>query len=126
MQVIRLHDLPQVPASHENQKDPSVLKQILLRREDLALGRIQMINWAILLPGKSFRLHSHEDMEEVFIILGGKAEITVGEEKELLMKGDVVVIPERSIHTMKNVTAKAVTYLVIGIARERGGKTVIV
>lgn len=126
MKIIRLNDLPKVPASHEDPVDPGVLKQILLRRDDLVPGRIQMINWSTLLSDKSFRSHYHEAMDEVFIILDGEVEVTVGEEKERLGRGDAVVIPEGAVHVMKNLTDQKVHYIAIGIARREWGKTVIV
>ena len=119
-------EIARVPASHEEPSDPGVLKQILLKRDNLAPGRIQMINWSTLLPGKSFRSHYHEAMDEVFIILNGKVEISVGEEKEKLEKGDVVVIPEDTIHVMKNLTNGEVCYIALGVSRDAGGKTVVV
>ncbi len=126
MKIIRLQKLPKVPASHEDPKDPGVVKQILLKRDDLVPGRIQMINWSTLLPGKSFRSHYHEAMDEVFIILDGEVEITVGNEKATLKKGDAVVIPEKAVHIMKNLTDGEVCYIAVGIARKKTGKTVVV
>lgn len=126
MKIIRLADIKQVPASHEDPASPGVLKQILLKRDDLPPGRIQMINWSTLLPGKSFRPHYHEAMDEVFIILNGEVEISVGKETARLERGDAVVITENAVHVMKNLTDKEVSYIAIGIARRRGGKTVVV
>ena len=126
MKIIRLSEITKIPASHEDPVDPGVLKQILFRRDDLAPGRIQMINWATLLPGKSFRNHYHEAMDEVFIILNGKVEVSVGQEKEKLGKGDAVVIPEGAVHIMKNLTDQDVCYIAIGISRGEDGKTVVV
>ncbi len=126
MKVIRLHDVPKVPASHEDPKDSGVLKQILLKRDDLDAGRIQMMNWSTLLPGKSFRSHYHEAMDEVFIILDGEVEITIGDETEQLTKGDAVVIPCNTIHVMKNLIDREVSYIALGIAHGANGKTVVV
>lgn len=126
MKIIRKKIIPRVPASHEDPADPGVLKQIFLKRDDLAPGRIQMINWSTLLPGKSFRSHYHESMDEVFIILNGKVEVSVGEEKKKLGKGDAVVIPEDTIHVMKNLTDRDVCYIAIGISRGEDGKTIVV
>ena len=125
MRIIRLAEIARVPASHENPADPGVLKQVLFRKDDLAPGRIQMINWATLLPGKTFRAHYHEDMDEIFIMLDGDVEITVGAEKAVLTKGDTIVISESSVHVMKNLTKRPVVYIAIGIARDRGGRTVV-
>lgn len=126
MRIIRRKTIPKVPASHEDPADPGVVKQILLWRDDLTPGRIQMINWSTLLPGKSFRPHYHEAMDEVFIILDGEVEITVRKETKLLGKGDVVVIPECAVHVMKNLTDDDVHYLAIGIAHGATGKTVVI
>ncbi len=126
MQIIRLSQLRKIPASHEDPAGPGVLKQILLKRDDLSSGRVQMINWSILLTGKPFRAHYHEAMDEVFIILDGEVEITVNKEKETLGKGDAVVIPEGAVHAMKNLTDREVSYITIGIARDASGKTVVV
>lgn len=126
MKIIRLGDIERVPASHEDPVDPGVLKQMLFKRDDLVSGRIQMINWSTLLPGKSFRAHYHEAMDEVFIILNGEVEIIVGKEKETLRKGDAVVIPEGAIHVMKNVTNQEIHYIAMGIVHNANGKTVVV
>lgn len=124
MKIIRLREIEKVPASHEDPADPGVVKQILFKRDDLAPGRIQMVNWSTLLPGKSFRPHYHEAMDEIFIILDGEVEITVGNETERLGKGDAVVIPQSCVHVMKNLTDGEVPYIAMGIARREGGKTV--
>lgn len=126
MKIIRLTEIERVPASHEDPADPGVIKQILLRRDDLSPGRIQMINWSRLLPKKSFRAHYHEAMDEVFIILNGEVEISVGKETARLERGDAVVITENAVHVMKNLADKEISYIAIGIARRRGGKTVVV
>lgn len=119
MKIIRLKDIAKVPASHEDAGDPGVLKQVLLRRDDLAPGRIKMVNWATLLSGKSFRSHHHEDMDEIFIMLNGKVEITIGNEREILEKGDTVVVSEASVHSMKNLTDKEVLFIAIGVVRDQ-------
>lgn len=126
MKLIRLDDKIKTPASHEDPKDPGVLKHVLLRSGDVSSGRLQMINWSTLLPGKSFRSHYHEAMEEVFIILDGEVEMTLGDEKAMLGRGDTVVIPEKMVHVMKNLTDRAVCYIALGISRDQGGKTVVV
>ena len=114
-----------VPAGHENPLSPGVLKKVLLEKVDLQPGRIQMVNWASLGAGKQFARHYHEDMQEIFIIVQGEAEITVGDESATLCRGDAVVIDAREIHQMRNSAAESVEYLAIGITSEAGGKTVV-
>ena len=115
-----------VPAGHENPLSPRVLKKILLEKADLQPGRIQMVNWASLGAGKEFARHYHEDMQEIFILVQGEAEITVGTETTTLHRGDAVVVDPLEVHQMRNAGTEAVEYLAIGITSEAGGKTVVV
>lgn len=126
MKIIRSKELKFIPASHEEAKSPGVWKKILLEKDDLIKGRVQMINWSKLPVGSSFKPHYHEDMEEVFIILKGKAKIKVGNGQEVIEKGDAVVIPMRKVHEMKNIGKEEVEYLALGVSLGKGGKTVVV
>ena len=114
------------PAGHENPLSPGVLKKVLLEKGDLQPGRVQMVNWASLGVGKEFARHYHEDMQEVFILVQGEAEITAGTETATLGRGDAVVIDPREAHQMRNAGTEAVEYLAIGITSKAGGKTVVV
>lgn len=125
MRIIRGSDITYIPASHEDKNNPGVLKKVLTRKNDLLDGRIMMINWAKLPKQKSFAPHFHEDMEEVFIIVSGSVLITVGEETEKMEKGDMVIIPVKSIHTMENKRTIDCEYIALGISKGDGtGKTV--
>lgn len=115
-----------VPAGHENPSAPGVLKKVLFEKADLQPGRIQMINWAKLPVGKQFARHYHEDMQEVFVLVQGVAEITVGTETAILRRGDAVLIDAGEIHQMRNISQEDAEYLAIGITREAGGRTVVV
>ena len=113
------------PASHENPVSPGVLKKVLAAKADLQPGRLQMINWSNQAAGKRFARHYHEDMQEVFIIVGGEAEIAIGAETLKLRRGDAVVIDPGEVHQMWNLGPAEVEYLVVGITSEAGGKTVL-
>ncbi len=126
MRTITFAARPAVPAGHENPLSPGVLKKVLLEKADLQPGRIQMVNWASLAAGREFARHYHEDMQEIFILVQGEAEITVGTETATLRRGDTVVIDPREVHRMRNVGAESVEYLAIGITSEAGGQTVVV
>jgi mannose-6-phosphate isomerase-like protein (cupin superfamily) len=115
-----------VPAGHENPTSPGVLKKVLLEKADLRPGRIQMVNWASLGVGRRFARHYHEDMQEIFIVVQGSAELIVAGETVRLGCGDAVVIDPREVHEMRNVGPEAVEYLAVGITSEAGGKTVVV
>lgn len=126
MKIVRSGKLDYVPASHEHPDDPGCVKKVLLTKEDLVAGRVQMVNWSKLPGGKSFEKHYHEDMEEVFVILSGRARITVNGEEAPLDKGDAVVIPIGKVHQMANLGSEDVEYLAMGVALGTGGRTIVV
>ncbi len=126
MKIFRMKDLDWIPASHESPPSPSVWKKVLLQKADLAEGRVQMMNWCRMEPGKAFRAHYHEDMEEVFLILKGRAKILVNGKEAELAEGEAVIIPPREVHEMKNIGAEDLEYLVLGNSLGKGGRTVVV
>ena len=126
MQIVRGSEIDFVPASHEDQDRPGVLKRVLAKRDDLIDGRVQMVNWASLPAGSSFQPHYHEDMQEVFIILSGIVEMTVDGRKSRLGAGDAILIDPREVHAMKNLTQNDLEYIVFGITTDQGGQTIVV
>lgn len=116
MKIIRFKDIAQVPASHEDPKDPGAVKKVLLTVEEGIQGKIQMVNWATLLPGRSFRPHYHESMLEIFVMMAPGAVANVGGREVMLEKGDALVVPSRETHEMKNPTSTPIEYVVVGIA----------
>lgn len=126
MQIVRFKDLDFIPASHENPNDPGALKKVLLKRDNIPAGRIQMINWAKIPVGKSFAPHYHENMVEVFIIMSGKVRVKIDSEEAFLEKGDMVVAMEGQVHTMTNLSDEDVEYITMGIITSEGGRTVTI
>lgn len=126
MKIVRFNDLTFVPANHEDPKDPGVLKKVLFKHDEMIQGRVQMINWALLPVGKSFRKHYHDNMEEIFVIVHGLVTMTIEDEEETLQKGDSVLIPIGKVHQLKNSGSEDVEYIVIGITRSKTGKTIVV
>jgi mannose-6-phosphate isomerase-like protein (cupin superfamily) len=126
MRIIRCADKTYVPASHENPLAPGVWKKVLFAREELQPGTVQMINWARLPAGSSFAAHYHEDMQEIFIIVAGEAEINVAGEKFELCRGDAIAIDAGEVHVMSNRGSVDVEYVVVGITGNKGGKTVVI
>ena len=124
MKKIKFEDLDFIPASHENPQNPGVLKKILLKRDDLPVGRVQMINWSRLLKNKSFAPHYHESMIEVFIIMNGKVKAKIDNEEEILEQGDAVIAYEKQVHTFENICDEDVNYFAMGIVTAEGGKSV--
>jgi mannose-6-phosphate isomerase-like protein (cupin superfamily) len=102
MHVIRATEQPFVPASHEDPRRPGVFKRVILTRDELIDGRVQMINWARLPAGSSFRAHYHEDMQETFVIVSGRCTMRVADATVELIAGDTLVIAPREVHSMHN------------------------
>lgn len=113
-------------AAHEDPQNPGVLKRVLAKRDELFEGRVQMVNWARLPAGSSFRAHYHEDMEEIFVVLNGPVEMHVDSAVCRLLPGDAIVIAPGEVHSMTNRAGADVDYIVIGIAGRQNGKTVVV
>lgn len=127
MRIVRGRKVKYIPASHESPDNPSVLKKVLFTYKDfLSGGRIQMINWAKLKRNSGFILHFHEDMQEVFILLCGKAKFIQGKQICYVYKGDAIVVEVGNPHKMVNIGKNDLYYLVVGISKGEGGKTIII
>ena len=125
MKIIRFKDLKFIPASHEDPKSPGALKKILLKRNDIPAGRIQMINWAKLPVGKTFRSHYHQKMIEVFIIMNGKVKAKIDKEETILETGDMIIVREDQVHSFENISNEDVNYFAMGVVTSEGEKTIV-
>jgi mannose-6-phosphate isomerase-like protein (cupin superfamily) len=120
MKIFSIKDLEYVASRHEDPQNPGVVKKVILTKDQFEIsGTIQMINWAKMGAGRSFAPHAHESMDEIFIILTGKAEIKVGGEIAVLEATDTVYLPQKIQHEMKNISDGDVEYLAIGIVGDK-------
>lgn len=125
MKKIKISEIPEIPASHENESSPGVWKRILFTTKDFPKnGKIQMINFARLPKGSSFSSHYHEDMQEVYILLSGQTKMQINNEETKLIKGDAVVIPIGAVHKMTNLGNDDAEYIIVGVSLQNGGKTI--
>jgi quercetin dioxygenase-like cupin family protein len=53
-------------------------------------------------PGKEVPWHSHEDTEQVMVILDGEVEMTIEDETRTLRSGDVVVVNRGLHHSLRS------------------------
>lgn len=126
MKIVRGNDLEFTPASHESPDDPGCLKRVLATHADLIEGKVMMVNWSKLPVGKSFQLHYHEDMQEVFVLFDGQVNMSVDDQQVELHSGDAILVEPKEKHDMTNIGSSDAIYLVFGISKQTGGKTVIV
>ena len=123
-----------VPASHEDPKNPGVLKRVIATQQNLQAGQVQMLNCAQLPVGSSFQPHYHEDMQEVFVLLSGAVTMAVRKSNSdqheteciTMRTGDTVIIDPTEIHQMQNIGDVVAEYIVFGISSQKGGKTIVV
>lgn len=120
MQIVKEIELQFVPAGHENPRCPGVVKKVLFQMDDLGdFSKVQMINWAVIEPRKSFVSHQHATMQEVFVIISGMGEIRVDDETEKVGAGDAVLIPIQAEHSMMNIGSEILIFLTIGLIQDR-------
>ena len=144
MKVVSTKDKKFVPASHEDPKDPGVVKKVLLGSDDFDPScQLKMLNYAVIKPGQSFASHFHQTLEEFFYVISGKARIKMktltdeeidscinkkesfndllkGVKSQTLEKEEVVLIPPKTIHIMENIGADDLVYLAVGAASGEG------
>ena len=68
-----------------------------------------------LSPGESIQPHLHPDLEELYYILSGYGNITIGEEKQEISRGDVVYIPQKALHTLVNTGEVPLRFVTISV-----------
>ena len=67
----------------------------------------------VLPPGATVARHHHLATEEVYYILHGTGQMTVGEETRAVGPGDAIYIPLNHIHTLTNTGAEPLTLLLV-------------
>lgn len=66
-------------------------------------------------PGQSQRVHAHEGADKFYLMLSGKATITVGGETREVSSGDLVVAPAGVEHGVASALER--TVMLVGITR---------
>jgi mannose-6-phosphate isomerase-like protein (cupin superfamily) len=73
----------------------------LLDAGDLG-SRNLSVTWVDVPPGGEQRAHSHEDAEQVYVIVRGTGRMTVAGDQESVGEGDLVFIPPATDHAIVN------------------------
>ena len=61
-------------------------------------------------PKGCLSLQSHEHREETWTIIEGNAEVTINTKQYFLSAGEVIIIPRQSIHRIKNIGDKDLSF----------------
>ena len=89
--------------------DGSTIRELLAHRNSSI--RQQSLAEARLAPGAATTPHHHAVTEEIYYILVGEAEMTLGEDTRSVVPGDAIAIPPGQRHTIRNTGADELVFL---------------
>lgn len=84
-----------------------------LFKEGELSSAINGVNANIIYPGTGSEPHKHENTEHVYFILGGIGIVRVGDEEQEVKEGDVIHMPPRIVHSIRNTGTYPLRFLAI-------------
>jgi mannose-6-phosphate isomerase-like protein (cupin superfamily) len=91
-----VHNIADVPAF--TTKDGSEIRELLAHRNSCIKN--QSLAEARLPPGASTAPHYHPRTEEIYYILEGAGQMTIGGQSRAVGPGDAIAIPPSAVHTI--------------------------
>jgi mannose-6-phosphate isomerase-like protein (cupin superfamily) len=89
--------------------DGSTIRELLAHRNSSI--RRQSLAEARLAVGSATVPHHHADTEEIYYILTGSADMTIGDETRGVGPGDAIAIPPGARHTIRNTGPDELVFL---------------
>jgi len=74
---------------------------LLLDRGQFGSSRLS-VTWVEGKPGSEQQVHAHKANEQVYVIVRGRGLMRVGDEQESVEAGDLVFIPPKTGHAIRN------------------------
>jgi mannose-6-phosphate isomerase-like protein (cupin superfamily) len=74
-------------------------------------SRNMTVTWVEVPPGAEQRAHSHEDAEQVYVIVRGHGRMTVAGDVEEVGEGDLIFIPPATQHGILNDGDETLVYV---------------
>jgi mannose-6-phosphate isomerase-like protein (cupin superfamily) len=102
-----IQNLDRVPAF--TTKDGSEIRELLAHRNSGI--RNQTLAEARVRPDTSTAPHYHPRTEEIYYILKGEGEMTIGDEQRSVGPADAIAIPPGQIHTIRNTGNEMLVFL---------------
>ena len=65
-------------------------------------SRNMSVTWLEVPEGIDQELHSHEEAEQVYIVVSGRGKMTVAGDTQEIAEGDLVLIPPATDHSIAN------------------------
>jgi mannose-6-phosphate isomerase-like protein (cupin superfamily) len=69
------------------------------------------VTWVDVPPGAEQRAHSHEEAEQVYVIVRGRGRMEVAGDVQEVGEGDLVFIPPATQHGIRNDGAETLVYV---------------
>ena len=84
-----------------------------------------LTNWSyvdhlVLPPAASEGLHRHQGVEEVYYVINGEGQVTVGAETAAIRQGDAVPLQLGDTHTFRNTGTADLEFMILGVAAQKG------
>lgn len=95
MEIVNLED-----AKPFITKDGSEIRELLAHRNSSI--RNQSLAEARIPPGMTTTPHHHPRSEEIYFILQGEGQMTIGDQSHDVRMGDAIAIPPGSVHKIRN------------------------
>jgi len=86
------------------------LSYLLLDRGQFGSSRLS-VTWVEGKPGSEQQIHAHEANEQVYVIVRGRGLMRVDDEQEPVEAGDLVFIPPKTDHAIRNVGDEPLVYV---------------
>ena len=102
MAVVRNDDAPEVPWR------PGYRSFVLAGRDQ---GLTCSSSLGILDPGAGAPLHIHADADEIFVVMAGRLELRLGEERQIVGEGHTVSIPAGTPHAFTALGPEQVRFI---------------
>jgi len=114
---VHISEVPKTPCSSLAEK---MFDQFVLRDFDDGKAPIRPTERVTIIvqsyqPGGRHFLHKHEDVEQVYFILKGRARVRLGDEVFEVGEGDFVYIPRGTLHSNENIGDGELKVMLIGV-----------
>ena len=80
----------------------AVFAQSRMGKATLCQGDQLFAGLNCFLPGQQHALHTHADQDKLYLVLAGKAEVTVGDRTDQVGEGDLVLAESGQPHGIAN------------------------
>lgn len=104
MPIIRREDVPM--------EEEGGLRRQPIARSDLGAASLTVTE-ITLLPGGRIPLHIHPGHEECIMILEGRLEAVLGDEKKTVAAGNTIIAPDSVKHSLTNTSGRPARILAI-------------